>query len=78
MLISYSNRTETDVTVISATVDAGGYYALEVPAGWSGTVGISLPGACFTPMSRTYFNVVADISGENYALGGSCTIPPGG
>ena len=48
-----------------ATNSLGEYTAI-VYSGWSGTVTPVLAGYAFTPASRTYNNVSANISGENY------------
>ena len=50
----------------TVTADAGGNFSLSVPSGWSGAVTPSLAGYTFEPPSRSYTNVTADISGENY------------
>jgi hypothetical protein len=48
------------------TSGAGGAYTLTVPYNWSGTVTPSLAGYNFTPVSRTYTNVLANVTGQNY------------
>src|SRR5215213_2094801 len=50
----------------SVVSDVSGNYALGVPAGWSGTVTPSKAGYAFSPASRPYANVVANLTGQNY------------
>jgi Zn-dependent metalloprotease len=50
----------------SVTADAGGNYSLAVPRGWSGTIAPSLSHYSFSPASRTYSNLVASQTGQNY------------
>ncbi len=53
---------------VSCTVsDGSGSYACTVPQGWSGTVTPSLSGFTFTPPSRSYSNVAANQTAQNYA-----------
>ena len=59
--LSYVNGTPR--TVVS---DASGNYAFGVPAGWSGTVTPSKPTYVFSPPSRTYSNVSANQTAQNY------------
>jgi len=60
--------TLTYIDGIEKTVQsvAGGDYSLDVTYNWSGTVTPTLGGYEFTPASRTYTNVLADVSGEDY------------
>jgi hypothetical protein len=46
--------------------NAAGFYSVTVPSGWSGTVTPALAGYNFTPASRTYNNVLANIPGQYY------------
>ena len=46
--------------------NATGNYACTVPQGWTGTVTPSLSGYTFTPRSRTYSNVAANQTTQNY------------
>jgi hypothetical protein len=50
----------------SDTTDANGYYELWVSYDWSGAVTPQKDGYLFAPLERTYSNVVADLSGQNY------------
>ena len=50
----------------STTADGSGSYSFDVKSGWSGTVTPSKSGYRFSPVSRTYSNVVADQTGQNY------------
>src|SRR6185295_14113367 len=52
--------------VSCTTSDATGSYACTVPQGWSGTVTPSLSGYTFTPPSRSYSNVAANQTAQNY------------
>ncbi len=49
------------------TADASGNYSVTVPYGWSGTVTPDLAGVTFAPASRSYTNVTADQTLQNYA-----------
>ncbi len=64
--ISGATLSYTDGTPKTATADGNGNYSFIVPYGWSGIVTPSLTGYAFTPSSRTYSNVLADMTGENY------------
>jgi hypothetical protein len=44
----------------------GGFYSVEVLYGWSGTVTPTLTGYIFTPPSRSYTNVTADRTDQDY------------
>jgi len=59
--LSYVNGTPR--TVVS---DASGNYSIAVPAGWSGTVTPSKPSYVFSPTSRTYANIAANQTAQNY------------
>jgi outer membrane protein assembly factor BamB len=50
----------------SAVTGADGYYKIAVQYGWSGTVTPSKEGWGFTPVSRSYNNVVSDITSPGY------------
>jgi peptidyl-Lys metalloendopeptidase len=45
---------------------ADGSYSISVPNGWSGTVTPSSPGVTFTPINRTYSNVLSDQIAQDY------------
>jgi len=50
----------------STTSDASGNYSIFVSSGWSGTVTPSKSGYSFSPPNRSYSNVMADQTGQNY------------
>lgn len=50
----------TDVT------DTNGYYSVQVPYAWTGTVTPSLSGWSFTPENIQYVSVISDKTNENY------------
>ncbi len=52
---------------LSVTADTSGVYEISVPYNWSGTVTPTLSGYAFTPVSRTYTNLVADSNAQNYS-----------
>jgi hypothetical protein len=45
---------------------SNGTYSCSVPGGWSGTVTPSLAGNTFTPVSRSYSNLSANQTNQNY------------
>ncbi|MGB8982233.1 MAG: clostripain-related cysteine peptidase, partial [Anaerolineales bacterium] len=55
-----------DSTSKTAVSDESDNYSFTVPYDWSGTVTPSLPGYTFTPVSKSYSNVLTDKSDENY------------
>jgi hypothetical protein len=57
----------TDTTAKTATSDGSGAYAFTVSVGWSGTVTPGKTGYGFTPTVRTYTNVTADQTLQDYA-----------
>jgi hypothetical protein len=57
------------------TSDANGNYALGVPIGWNGSVSPALDPLILLPGSRSYTNVVASITNENYLA--VTTVAPG-
>jgi 2',3'-cyclic-nucleotide 2'-phosphodiesterase (5'-nucleotidase family) len=53
----------------STTADAvTGNYSFWVPSGWSGTVTPSKTGTLFKPVSRSYVDVIGDVSAQDFAL----------
>ena len=56
-----------DGTPRSITADGAGNYSLNVPYDWTGTVTPSHPCYSFNPPSRSYSNVTANLSGQNYS-----------
>ncbi|MGE5375660.1 MAG: hypothetical protein ACM3XO_11445 [Bacteroidota bacterium] len=59
----------TDGTPKTAAADANGNYSFTVSYGWSGTVTPSRTGFTFSPASKTYNNVTADQTSQNYTAG---------
>ena len=57
----------TDGTPKTATSGVGGAYSFSVSYYWSGIVTPSLAGYTFTPTNRSYTNVVADQTAQDYA-----------
>jgi hypothetical protein len=58
----------------STTADGSGNYSFKPPAGWSGTVTPSKTNYTFSPESRTYSDLGADITGQNYTATAAVTI----
>jgi len=56
----------TDGTPKTASADGSGDYTLTVSYNWSGSVTPSQTGFAFIPASRTYTNVLASMTGEDY------------
>jgi hypothetical protein len=50
----------------STTADGSGNYSFDVKSGWSGTVTPSKSGYRFSPVNKTYSNVFADQTAQNY------------
>ncbi len=50
----------------SATTDSSGFYSKSVSKGWPGTVTPEKSGYSFTPQNRTYSNIAANQSEQNY------------
>jgi hypothetical protein len=61
--LSYS-----DGTPKTATSDPNGNYSFMVTGNWSGTVTPSHPCYTFTPADRSYSNVIADQTAQDYTL----------
>jgi hypothetical protein len=57
----------TDGTLKTATSALNGSYSLAVSYNWSGKVTPSKTGFAFSPASRTYSNVVANQTSQNYS-----------
>jgi hypothetical protein len=66
--LSYSNGGAQSVTS-----DANGYYSLNVPVGWSGSLTPSKAGYQFSPASRTYNNVSSNKLADNFF---TFSVPP--
>jgi hypothetical protein len=60
----------------STNAEDSGVYSIIVPSDWSGTVTPSMTSYTFSPVSKTYSNVVADKTGENYTATGTAPPPP--
>ena len=56
----------TDGTAKTATTDGSGNYSFFVSTNWSGTVTPALAGYGFNPASRSYTNVLASQTGQDY------------
>ena len=57
----------------STTSDGSGNYSITVPYGWSGKVSLTKTGYAFVPASRTYTNVTANQTSQNYTIIGTST-----
>jgi Zn-dependent metalloprotease len=51
----------------SVTAASNGSYSITVPYGWSGTVTPAKTGYTFTPVNRSYTNVLTNQTGQNYS-----------
>ena len=56
----------TDGTPKMATADGSGLYSFTVSNNWSGTVTPSKAGYTFSPVDKSYSNIAADQSAQNY------------
>jgi Tol biopolymer transport system component len=56
----------TDGAAKTATADGSGDYLFTVSYNWSGTVTLSKTGYIFTPASKSYINVLANQTAQNY------------
>ncbi len=56
----------TDGTAKTVTADGTGAYVFSVPYNWSGVVTPSKSGVTFSPASRSYTNITADLASQNY------------
>jgi hypothetical protein len=69
--ITISGMTGLDGVVMNGlpgnpVTSGGGLYSATVPYNWSGTITPTLAGYNFEPVSKSYTNVAADHTGENY------------
>lgn len=55
----------------SPTTDEGGFYTATVASGWSGIVVPSRTGYTFTPVQRSYTNVISNQTNQDYAASSS-------
>ncbi len=53
---------------VAAIADSGGNYSITVPYGWTGTITPSKSPYYFTPSSKSYTNVVANATAQNYTV----------
>jgi CSLREA domain-containing protein len=63
-----------DGSTKSVTSDSSGNYSFTVLYNWSGVVSPSLNGYTFSPANRTYTNILADQSGQDYSTSGAHNI----
>jgi hypothetical protein len=57
-----------DSVAKTAPADSAGNYLITVPYGWNGTVTPVKAPYYFSPASRVYTNVVANLTGQNYTI----------
>jgi len=57
----------------STITDSSGFYTKRVPEGWSGAATPSKDDYIFSPLKRSYLDVISDISGQDYV---GVTVPP--
>ena len=50
----------------STIADGSGNYSIDVPSGWSGTITPSKSGYIFSPENKTYSNLAADQTAQDY------------
>ena len=55
-------------TLKTATADSYGNYSITVPFNWSGTVTPSKASYIFTPVNKSYTNVIANQTAQNYTI----------
>ncbi len=58
----------TDGMPKTATADANGIYSFAVTFNWTGTVTPTKAGVTFSPASRSYTNLAANQTGQNYTV----------
>ena len=68
--IAAATLSYTDGTPKTATADGSGNYSFTVSYNWSSTVTPSLAGYTFTPANRTYTNVLANQTSQDYTATG--------
>jgi hypothetical protein len=56
----------TDIIAKTVVSDSNGNYTIAVPVGWTGSITPSLTNYTFSPTSRTYTNLAANQTGQNY------------
>ncbi|NCD42274.1 MAG: T9SS type A sorting domain-containing protein [Bacteroidia bacterium] len=72
--VTFENTTKDILQVVTTASD--GTYSCDVPYNWSGTATPSKTDYTFDPESKSYTNVLADVSDEDYE-GYSGGLPPG-
>ena len=72
--VTFENTTKDILQVVTTASD--GTYSCDVPYNWSGSATPSKTDYTFDPESRSYTNVLADVSDEDYE-GYSGGLPPG-
>ena len=65
--IGSTTLTWIDGTTKTSTSGSDGSYTISVPYDWSGTVTPSKPGYTFTPIQKSYSNIVSNQSNQNYS-----------
>jgi hypothetical protein len=65
--ISAATMNYVDGTAKTSTADGTGNYTITIPTGWSGTVIPSKPGYIFQPANRSFNNVQADQTEQNFS-----------
>ena len=61
VIVFFNNGGGTDTT------NYEGYYVMELPYGWSGTVYPDMDGYSFEPATRSYSEVTSSLSNQNYS-----------
>jgi hypothetical protein len=69
--LTFSSNGDTTETT---STDEQGNYSHVVPGGWSGMVTPSMPGCGFTPANRSYTNITAALSYQDYTA--ALIVPP--
>jgi hypothetical protein len=64
----------TDTTAKTLVAGTNGNYSIIVSYGWSGTITPSRTGHTYSPLSRTYTNVLANVNNQNYTESAGSTI----
>jgi hypothetical protein len=73
--ITYNDAGVQGVTLAgvpgSPATDANGYYSVGVSSGWTGTLAPTKAGYTFTPATRSYSNLTANQTGQDYSVTGA-------
>jgi peptidyl-Lys metalloendopeptidase len=75
--LTYTGSTTTADYSGTKIANASGDYSLSVPISWSGSVTPSKLGYTFSPVSRSYTNVVSDQTAQNYTAATAITLTLG-